>query len=137
MGRTTLGLFVLVVFLFGGYFMIFLKRGTAGHEYRLAAREMIAQVEGYSQRQDYYDWLVDYAHDHVFNNAFKMESRGRRRVETWVDEGKYFDDLLQFMIEHARQDNAFGVVKALQDLRYRRNEAEQGSGPVGAGRRQR
>jgi hypothetical protein len=108
-----MGVGIAAVLLIAGYFLVFMKRDSAGEEYRLAARELVMEVEGYAARPDYYDWLVDYCHDQVFNDAVTMESRGRRRVDIIIDEDKYLRDLFHAMMEPSRKDGATGVSDAL------------------------
>jgi hypothetical protein len=117
MERTFAGLGVGLVVLAIGYFSLFMKQESAGEEYRAAMHEMIQSVDGYSSRPEYFQFLVDYAHDEVFSDSFVKEPRGRRRVETWVDEERYFHDLCMKMMERASEDRATHVVAALQKFK--------------------
>lgn len=111
------GLGVGAVVLIIAWAAFFLRRGSAGEEYRKLSHEMIAQVEGYSSKPDYYDWLVDQGHDTVFNDSYKVERRGRRSVRGTVDEAQYLDDLFTWMINEARTDNAAAVAAALEKFK--------------------
>jgi len=117
MGRGLAGVGVGVVVLIMVWAGAFMRRGSAGEEYRVLSHQIITKVDGYSVKPDYYDWLVDEGHDTVFNDSFKMESRSRRRVQTWVDEDQYMDDLFAWMITQATTDRATGVAAALEKYR--------------------
>lgn len=94
----------------------FMHRSSAGEEYRKVAHHVVAQVAGYSTKPDYYDWLVDEAHDHVFNDSYHMDT-SRRHDRSWVDDGKYMEDLFTYMIDQANGDNAAQVGTALATYR--------------------
>ena len=135
MSRLGLRLVLIPVVLLIGYGTFYMNRSKAGVEHRKAAHEMIRQVEGYAGKAEYYDWLVDDAHDHVFNESYHSELVGRRRTRTWIDEGQYSDDLFEWMIRQAKDDKAYPVAAALEKFRAEHSgaaPAPAGSGPSGA-----
>jgi hypothetical protein len=101
----------------------FMHRSSAGDEYRKVAHKIVAHVDGYSAKPDYYDWLVDEAHDHVFNDAYNMDY-SRYRDRSWVDGDKYVEDLFSWMIDAANNDNAKGVADSL--AKYRNDHVRGG-----------
>ncbi|MEX2218302.1 MAG: hypothetical protein WD749_06035 [Phycisphaerales bacterium] len=112
--RIGVGLLVFAI----GMGVLFYRRGEAGESYREAAREMIREVQGYSARAEYYDYLVDAAHDQVFNDATEIQPGGRRgRGKVVIDEEKYIRTLFDEMIRMANDERATGVADALAKYR--------------------
>jgi hypothetical protein len=105
---------VIVVVLFGGLIFAFIGKAKTGNEHCEAMCRLIANVEGYEGAKGYYEGLVQTAHDLVFDDAHHMEPAGRRRVKTWVDEEKYFNDMFKTMIRLAEEDRAPHVAAAFQ-----------------------
>lgn len=96
----------------------FLKRGSAGEEYRRVAHKIVAQIDGYAAKPDYYDWLADWSHDKVFDEAYHMDLPSRHhRDRSYVDDQQYVTLLLKTMIEEARTDNAAQVAEAIDKYR--------------------
>ncbi len=100
-------------------FMIYhvVHKSSSSQEYRRQAHTIVASLEGYTSKPDYYDWLADSGHDAVFNGAFHTEHRGRYGEKAWVDRDEYLDDLFAWMIEQATADHAPGVVDDLTKYR--------------------
>jgi hypothetical protein len=112
----------------------FLKRSSAGEEYRKVAHKIVAQIDGYSAKPDYYDWLADWAHDKVFNESYHMAVPSRySRDHSYVDDDKYISLLLETMIEEARTDNAVQVAEAVE--KFRKSIEEPEPPQPGGGRR--
>jgi hypothetical protein len=111
--RAGLGVVALII----GLGIAYYHRGSANDDFRKQAHKLIARVEGYSARPDYYDYLVDEAHDEVFNDAYHMEVSRRGGDRSWVDRGQYEHDLFAAMIRRAGDDHATGVVEALTKFR--------------------
>jgi hypothetical protein len=93
--------------------MYSMRKDHTSDEYRKVAHEMTRHIEGYKDKPDYYDWLVDAAHDEVFSSAFHSEMHGRRRIETWVDDDQYFHELLMAMQRKAGEDHAAHVAEVI------------------------
>lgn len=91
----------------------FMNKSSASGDYRRRAHAIIVQIDGYSAKPDYFDWLADEGHDKVFDGAYRTERRGRYSEKAWVDQGQYMDELFDWMIAQARTDNAPAVVEAL------------------------
>ncbi len=70
----------------------FMHRSSTGEDFRKAAHRMVHKVEGYSVKPDYYDWLVDEGHDHVFNESYHMDY-SRYGDKSWVDGDQYMESL--------------------------------------------
>lgn len=96
-----------------------MNRSSAGEEFREAAHRMVAQVEGYAANKEYYDRLVDDAHDAVFNSHYHMDF-SRHHDKSWVDAKRYFEDLFDRMIGAANADEAPHIAEALVKLRRER-----------------
>lgn len=117
MERTFAGVAVLIVVIVLGWINFFVKKDSAGEEFRALAKDMVKHVDGYSANSDYYDWLADEGHDNVIEDAIMTEHTGRRRVRISVDEDKYFSDLLNWMIAEAQGGRATGVADALKKFK--------------------
>jgi hypothetical protein len=95
----------------------FSNKSSAGDQTLHQAHRLVAQVEGYGDKPDYYDWLVDTGHDKVFGDAYYTESHGRYSETARVDKNQYYDELFEWMINQAKTDNAGGVADALARFR--------------------
>lgn len=111
--RAGVGVVVLVVALGVG----FAKRNSSSDEYRRKAHRLVAAADGYGEKPDYYDWLVDDAHDKVFGGAYHTERRSRYSSKSWVDPDEYYTGLFDCMIDQASADKATGVVACLKKLK--------------------
>jgi hypothetical protein len=107
------GVIVGVAVIVGGIIHFTNKNSSSG-EYRKRSHQLVSSVEGYSASPDYYDWLVDEAHDAVFDGAYHTERRGRYSEKTWVDRNQYLDEMFSYMIEQAKTDKATSVAESLQ-----------------------
>jgi hypothetical protein len=93
------------------------RKSASSEDFRKQAHVLVAKADGYAARPDYYDWLVDTAHDEVFSGAYHVEFRGRYSQKAHVDRGAYMQGLFESMLEHAKEDKAQGVVDAITKLR--------------------
>jgi len=105
----------------------FTNKSSASDEYRRQAHKIIAQVDGYSSKPDYYDWLADEGHDKVFGDAYYTEHRGRYGETAHVDRDQYLDELFEWMIDQAKSDNATAVADALTKFRSEHWHPDTGS----------
>jgi hypothetical protein len=117
MNRYTIRIIAAVVALAIGGLVAVQRKGNASEQFRTLAHAMVAHVDGYAGARDYYDSLVDQAHDEVFSDAYHDRSTRYSGDRSWVDGDKYLEDLLAAMIRLANQDNAPHVAAAL--TRYR------------------
>src|SRR5437868_3119415 len=92
----------------------FTNKSSSSDQFRHKSHVMIRTVQGYDVKPDYYDWLVDEAHDEVFDESYHTERRGRYSEKAWVDRNEYLDSLFASMITLAEHDNATGVVESLK-----------------------
>ena len=102
----------------------FYKRGNTGEQYLREARIVVAKADKYNQYREQFDWLVNTAHEDVFNDSYHMDF-SRRHDDSWVDDEKYFDDLFTRMIELARNNSYYEVADSLERLADPDAEARQ------------
>lgn len=94
----------------------FYNRADTGSEVREAAHSIIMTMDGYSQNQEYVDFIFNVAHKEAFDDAYRMG--GRRRRSTF-DEDLYFDTLFATMINQSSRDGSTHIAEALQKVRDR------------------
>lgn len=102
------------VVLIVGAVIRFSNKSSSSEDYRRRSHQIVAGLDGYSASPDYFDWLVDDAHDAVFDGSYHSERRGRYSERTWVDRNQYVDELFIHMIEQAKADRAATVVASLE-----------------------
>lgn len=102
-----------------GLIVMHVHKGASSDSHLKAAHAMIKQVDGYDTKPDYYDWLVEDAHEHCFGDSYHMESRGRYGTSdaSWFDSAQYKQDLFDYMINQAKSDHAPQVADALERFR--------------------
>lgn len=102
----------------------FSNKSSSSDEFRRKSHKIVATVDGYSVKPDYYDWLCDEAHDEVFDGAYHSERRGRYGEKSWVDRSQYLDELFEQMIVLAQNDKAAAVVESLEKFRAAHSHPE-------------
>ncbi len=94
-----------------------LRKGGVGNDARAMAHEIVAEADCYEANKEYMDWLVDNAHDEVFDKSWKREYKSRRRSSSYLDGDVYVEKLFEHMIATAKIGNAKQVVASLERLR--------------------
>lgn len=98
------------------FFIVYaMRKSDDGEQFRKAAHQIVAHIDGYEAKKDYIDGLVDYAHDQVFDSTFHYSPGGRfSRGRSWVDGDKYIHDLFRSMEEQAVADHQTGIAESMR-----------------------
>jgi hypothetical protein len=92
----------------------FYNKGDTGQKLLYEAKAFVAEADKYDEFREYFDWLVETAHEDVFNDSYHMGMG--RRSRSWVDTDKYSEDLFNRMIELARENDYPDVADSLERL---------------------
>jgi hypothetical protein len=95
-----------------GYIAMYTRRDHASEDERKVSHRLVMNVEGYESGREYYDQLVNDAHDQCFEQCYHLEGTGRHDT-SWFDRDEYRRELFRLMIEQAHGDKATGVEAAL------------------------
>lgn len=116
MNRLTIRIVAVVIGLCVAGYVGMSRKGDASKKTLAAAHRLVAKVDGYADKPDYYDWLVDAAHEAVFDESFHADY-SKYHNNSWVDGDKYLEELFAWMINQANEDHAAAVVEALTKYR--------------------
>ena len=111
-----------------GYFAMNMRRDHVSEDERKVSHRLVATIDGYATGKDYYDQLVDDAHDQCFEQCYHMEGTGRHDP-SWLDRTEYRHELFKLMIQQAKDDKATGVAMALEKYRVEHIDV-QGAAPA-------
>lgn len=113
--RSLGGVAAFVVILIIAFAAKFYKRDNMGDKYLAQARQRVMQADKYNEYREQFNWLVETAHEEVFNDSYTMDL-STRRDHSFVDTGKYYKDLFDRMIELAKSNNYYEVADSLERL---------------------
>jgi len=113
MGKSVKGVLIGLA-IFGGFLGYrFYNKSAAGKEARAAIQSWVADAPGYKENQEYFDSLVDSAHEAAFSASYSMG--GRRRGSSF-DVKEYGASVFSHMKAKAEMDGRPEVASSIQTV---------------------
>jgi hypothetical protein len=85
-------------------------------KYLWQSKAFVAQADKYDEHREYFDWLVETAHNDVFEDSYSRTYGRRGRSRSHMDVEKYENDIIARMIELARQNDYHDVADSIERL---------------------
>ncbi len=88
--------------------------GSTNTKYLQESKAFIAQADIYNEHREYFDWLVETAHNDVFGDSYSA-GFGRRARAT-MNVAKYEEDMIDRMLELAKSNDRHDVFESIERL---------------------
>ena len=112
--RSVGGTIVLMVVIVVGIAMRYERKSEAGSEVKAEVRQLLTRAEGFDKYTDYFDSLLEVAHEEAFDAAYHM-GYGRHARST-MDTGLYIQTVFPLMIERANSEGATHIGAAIDKI---------------------
>jgi|GEM_PF-4874065 len=97
-----------------GMVFAMVRKSAADHDLAEELHVEISRCKGYAANPAFYDYIADQCHKDAFANNYTFELRGRR-VSAGLNDA-YFDEVIECMIQKAKDEGSPQVAKELEEL---------------------
>jgi hypothetical protein len=112
--RSVGGSIVLVIVVLVGIAMRYEHKSEAGSKMKAEVRAVLMHADGFAKNTDYFDSLLDVAHDEAFEAAYHM-GYGRYQRST-LNTDLYVEKVFSLMIERANSEGATHIGAAIDKV---------------------
>jgi hypothetical protein len=88
--------------------------GGTSDKFLWQSKAFVAQADVYNEHREYFDWLVETAHNDVFSDSYSAGFGRRARATMNVD--KYEEDIIDRMIDLAKSNDRHEIAESIERL---------------------